>query len=240
VRRLCSQVDRRASLVEALLGGEPGPDPAALPLRVCELCVLRLSLSAASIALMGGPHSREVLACAGRLGALVEQAQFAAGEGPGLEAFTDGVPALEPDLAGSGVARWPGFARDALALGVRAVFAVPLRIGSALVGALDLASDSPGPLSTDAYADLLVLAEVTTNMVLMLQAGAPNGMLAAALAQAGSDRIVVHQATGMVSAQLRVPVADALARLRGYAITSGRALDQIAADVVARRLRLED
>jgi hypothetical protein len=233
-------VDRHAGLVGALLDSDPGLDLATLPRRVCELCVRRLSLSAASIALIGGPQARELLASAGRLAGQVEELQFAAGEGPCVEAFNHGVPALEPDLAGSGVARWPGFARAALPLGVRAVFAVPLQVGEARVGALDLASDTVGPLSGDALADVLVLAEVTTNAVLLLQAGAVPGTLGQALRRAGPDRIVVHQATGMVSAQLRMPVVDALARLRAFAVSADRALDEVAADVVARRLRFEE
>jgi len=128
-------------LVEALLDGTPEMDLASLPHRVCEVCVQRLSLSAASIALIGGPQTREPLASAGRLAGQVEELQFAAGEGPSVEAFTNGVPALEPDLAGNGLAGWPGFARTALSLGVRAVFAVPLQVGWARVGALDMTRD---------------------------------------------------------------------------------------------------
>jgi GAF domain-containing protein/ANTAR domain-containing protein len=226
--------------VAALLDGDPGMDLSRLPRRVCELCVQRMSLSAASIALIGGPHSREPLASAGRLAGRLEELQFDAGEGPCVDAINQGVPALEPDLAVGGLARWPGFARTALSLGVRAVFAVPLRVGTARVGALDLARDTPGRLADEALADVLVLAEVTTTTVLRLQSGAADGLLGSALQRDGSDRLVVHQATGMVSVQLGMPVADALARLRAFAGANDRALDEVAADVVARRLRFDE
>jgi hypothetical protein len=160
--------------------------------------------------------------------------QFAVGEGPAMEAFSTGAPVLEPDLAGAGLRRWPGFSRAALPFGVCAVFAVPLLAGTSPLGALDLARDRPGPLGDDALADVVVLAEVTTTAVLSLQSRG------AAMAPAGSGRIVVHQATGMVSVQLRVPVVDALARLRAFAVTTDLALDQVAADVVARRLRFHE
>ncbi len=233
-------VDRQAGIIGALVADGDVLDAATLPRRVCDLCVRRLSLSAASVALISGPQSRKLLAAGGRLGGRVEELQFALGEGPCVEAFDHGVPALEPDLAGSGLARWPGFARAAAVLGVRAVFAVPLQVGAARMGALDLARDIPGPLDEDELADVLVLADVTTSAVLFLQSGAMGGSLEATLAQAGSDRIVVHQASGMVSAQLRVPVADALARLRAFAVATDRALDGVATDVVARRLRLDE
>jgi steroid delta-isomerase-like uncharacterized protein len=49
---------------------------------------------------------------------------------------------------------------------------------------------------------------------------------------------VIHQATGMVSVQLDVGMAIALVCLRSHASAAGRPLADVAADVVARRLRL--
>jgi hypothetical protein len=40
----------------------------------------------------------------------------------------------------------------------------------------------------------------------------------------------------MVMAALHLPAAAALARLRGYAFTADRLVDEVAGDVVARRL----
>lgn len=73
--------------------------------------------------------------------------------------------------------------------------------------------------------------------MLGMQAEAPPGMLGAEL-EAGSDfRFIVHQASGMVSAQLDVSVGEALARMRAYAFADDRPLARVAEDVVARRLR---
>ena len=44
----------------------------------------------------------------------------------------------------------------------------------------------------------------------------------------------------MVSVQLQVPVAEALVRIRAHAFADGRPLGAVAADIVARRLRLTD
>jgi hypothetical protein len=51
------------------------------------------------------------------------------------------------------------------------------------------------------------------------------------------SRAVVHQAVGMISVQLAVPVSAALDRLQAYAARHERAVAEVAADVVARRLR---
>lgn len=47
----------------------------------------------------------------------------------------------------------------------------------------------------------------------------------------------MHRATGMVLVQLGVTAAVALIRLRAYAYAHERRLRDVAADVVARRLR---
>jgi AmiR/NasT family two-component response regulator len=46
----------------------------------------------------------------------------------------------------------------------------------------------------------------------------------------------VHQATGMMLAQLDLDATDALARMRAYAFSHGFSLREVARDVVNRRL----
>ena len=76
--------------------------------------------------------------------------------------------------------------------------------------------------------------------VLVMQAEVPPGSLAHAIEADGDFRYVVHQATGMVAAQLDVPVGDALVRLRAHAFRTDRLLTDVAGDVVARRLRFSE
>ena len=56
----------------------------------------------------------------------------------------------------------------------------------------------------------------------------------------GIDRAEVHQATGMILAQLDIPAADAFVRLRAHAFAHQRPLAEVAADVVMRRLVFTD
>ena len=53
---------------------------------------------------------------------------------------------------------------------------------------------------------------------------------------AGSAEL--HQATGMLTAQLGVPVTEAAARLRAHAVNTHRPLIDVCCDIIARRLRL--
>lgn len=50
----------------------------------------------------------------------------------------------------------------------------------------------------------------------------------------------VHHATGMISAQLGVSFDDAFVRLRAHSFAENRQLRDVANDVVASRLRLEE
>ena len=109
---------------------------------------------------------------------LVEQLQYALGEGPCVDAYHQDWPVLEPDLARPETRRWPAFSPPAIKGGVRAVFGFPLQVGSVRLGALNLCCDRAGPLSDDQHADALVMADVAAQAVLVLQANAPPGQLA--------------------------------------------------------------
>ena len=76
--------------------------------------------------------------------------------------------------------------------------------------------------------------------ILAMQAGSPPGTIAAEIESEANFHLVVHQASGMVSVQLDVSLAEALVRLRSYAFGSDRLVAEVAKDVVARRLRFDD
>jgi GAF domain-containing protein len=92
--------------------------------------------------------------------AVVQDLQLALGEGPCVDAWMSGEVVLEPDLADPAVVRWLAFAQAGVEAGVRAVFAVPLRLGAAGIGVLVLYRDCVGVLSADELAYGLVLADV--------------------------------------------------------------------------------
>lgn len=206
--------------------------------RLAEVCAEVVGATGAGVMLMGAEVPLGSLGTTDRVSALIEDLQFALGEGPCIDAFRQRRPVLEPDLAAPSEPRWPAFAPAALAVGVRAVFGFPLRIGTVRVGALNLYRSSAGALSDGQHADALVLADIVCEVVLLLQADAPAGQLAAALEENADLQDVVHQASGMVAVQLGVSVGNALIRLRAHAFADGRPLREVAEDVVRRRLSL--
>jgi hypothetical protein len=163
--------------------------------------------------------------------------QFTLGEGPSVDALARDDAVLVADLETPGNARrWPSFASAAAVRGIRGVFSIPIRVGAARLGILDLYRSRAGPLTGAELADVLAYADAI--LVLALdQLGGINPSFEEFLdAEFTERRAGVHQAAGMVSVQLGVGMTDALARLRAYAYASDRRLADVSSDVVGRRL----
>jgi hypothetical protein len=207
--------------------------------RVCVAATRVLSLNGAGLSLMVDGELRGTAGATGPGIEVIQELQLALGQGPCVDAWLSGEPVTESDLADPSLLRWPAFAQAAVAEGVRAVFAFPLRVGAIRIGVLALYRDGDGGLSADEFADGLVLAEVAVQLILGLQAGAGPDALHALLSTQPTHWAEVHQATGMISAQLGVSLDEAFVRLRAASFAENRQLREVAGDVVARRLRLE-
>jgi hypothetical protein len=167
------------------------------------------------------------VAATGGQAAAMEDLQFTLGEGPCVDAVSTRRPVLQPDLAATGPPRWPAFSAGALDAGLRAVFALPLLIGTVRLGSLALYRDGAGSLSDPALAEALTFADVATAVLLHLQAGRPGEPI-----RLVEDRAEVHQASGMVSVRAGVSLAQALLLLRARAFASDRPISAVARDVL--------
>lgn len=223
---------RRLRILDMLAGS--GPDDVGTR-RLCEVCAEVTNMTGAGIMLMSGEIPQGSVCATDEVSALMEDLQFALGEGPCVSAHQEDRPMLEPRLAGPH-GRWPAFTPPAVDAGVAAVFAFPMLVGAVRLGALHVYRTEPGEITDDQHADALVMSSVAAQTVLALQSGAEPGQVAPAI-EAGADfQYVVHQATGMVAAQLGVTVTEALVRLRAFAFGRERRLRDVAEDVVDRRL----
>ena len=208
--------------------------------RLCRFAVDEMALSGCALMLMSGAEPASVLAGAGRHARTVAGLQMELGEGPCLQACASGVPVLLPDLAAADANRWPAFAAAALANGVQAEFSLPLSVRPGGIGTLDLCRDTPGMLTEEHLADALVAADIARDAVLYQPYAQGGPDLAELLATIGTDRVVIHQATGMIAVQLDDTTSNALARLRAAAFAGGRSIYDIAQDVVERRVRFDE
>ena len=228
--------ERLLRILDRLSPPDAGDDGTA---RLCEVAADVTQMSGAGLMLMSGDVSRGSLCSSNKVSAALEDLQFTFGEGPCIDAFRLDRPVLEPDLADPETTRWVAFSPAALRAGARAVFGFPVQVGIARLGSLNLYRDRSGALTDEQHADSLVMADVAARAVIAMQSEAPLGSIATEFESGGGLRFVVHQASGMVSVQLGVTVAEALIRIRAYAFSNDLLLEDVAKDVVARRKRFE-
>ncbi len=207
--------------------------------RLCDVCAEVAQLSGAGIMMMSGDIQRGSLCTTNKVSARIEELQFSLSEGPCLDAFHDQRPVLEPDLAKPHEVRWMAFSEEALEVGVRAIFGFPISVGPVKLGALNLYRDQPGALTSEQHQDCTILADTVARSVIMMQAHATPGQLAHEFESGADFELEVHQASGMVAAQLGVSVGQALIRMKAHAFGNDQSLRSVARSVVERELRFD-
>lgn len=208
------------------------------PGQLCQACVEALPVQRASIAVHVEGTGLEVLCASDGVAETVEWTQITLGEGPGVAAVAAGGPMVASDLADP-TGHWPTFAAEAVTCGVNAMYSLPLEVGAIRVGVLDLYRDAPGALSAKDFADALAVAEVVTAILLTVgKDGRITGSLGPWWDQPLSTR-EVHQATGMIVAQLGITAREAYVRMQGFAYAQGWMLSEVANAVVRRALRFD-
>lgn len=229
-------VAARALRLSAVMQAAAGADPLG---GICRTALTVLGASGSSMALInGGPPTP--LAWSDAVSSRLEELQQTLGEGPCVDAHESGRPVSEPSLAHPRRPRWAAFTAAALDMGVAALFSFPLRMGGVRLGAFTAHRTVGGGLSDEQHADARAVATVATATILMEQSEAAPGALARDLEPLMAYSAVLHQAAGMISVQLGIGVGEALACVRAYAFAAERPLGEVASDVVARRLRLDE
>jgi ANTAR domain/GAF domain len=232
----------RAGLTAAVTG--PGRGGGAAADRLCAGCVDLLGVDDAGLSVVSRGAFFSVGVC-GLLIGEVEQLQFTLGEGPCLDAASLSAPVLTADLNGPDTQRWPMFAEAAARLGVRAVLALPVAVAGFPVGVLTLCRHRPGPLTGPALTGAFLAAELAVLPLLDVMGtdlrGAVNDVGSPAWNELGSMlRSEVYQASGVLVAQLGVPPAEAMIRLRAHAYATDTTISDVAYQILGHTLHLGD
>jgi hypothetical protein len=227
-------VAEHRALVRGLI--EQQPNHLDLLQRVCRAAAAPLSACGAGISVMTADGTRGVAAASDPASERIEELQFTLGEGPCVDAFADRRPVLAANLSEAATYRWPVYAPAAQDGGVRAVFAFPLQIGAVRLGVMDIFRNRVGSLTDTELRTAFTFAEVTIETLLDMQ---ENRQSRDGDAVDVGRRAELFQAQGMVMIQLGVSIGEALVRLRAYAYAENRRLEDVARDVVNRRLRLD-
>lgn len=206
--------------------------------RFCETSAEILGVTGVGVTLLHGAHLFGQVGASDEIAVGLEWAEFALGEGPRALAAASGRAVLDPDMVDA-QCRYPLFAVAARTLGAHAIFTLPICSVSTVIGTLSLYNAAPGDLSSDQLLHGSMLAETARQVIVAAMSTCRSGEVPDELAHVGEDRYVVHQATGMISAQLQVSMPDALEALRARAWAAGESLARVSAAVIERRLRLD-
>jgi hypothetical protein len=211
---------------------------------VCAAAVAAVGVTGAWLSVASGADAGHLMRVTDEVSEQLAELQLTLGEGPSVDASASGGPVLASDLvAGDSERRWPAFAPAACQAGAAAIFAFPLQIGAIQTGVMGLYREHPGPLSAFQLGDALIFADTATLLLLDSQDQAA-GNTSAGSGPGGQPAVLtlhraeIDQATGMLTEQLGVGIAEAFIRLRAYAYSHDRRLADLARDIVARRVRL--
>jgi hypothetical protein len=213
---------------------------------LCEACLRLLPVTGVAVSTLSGPIHTDTVCATDDIAFAIEEMQFDLGEGPCWESFASGRPVSVPDLWLPEQPRWPLFAEAVRKMRARAFFVYPLAVGATAVGVMALYRSTPGSLDGQAEHDARILAGTVAvellNRVLSAEdvdlMGGANAARPSPWRDHPQDRRTIHQATGMLMAQLDLPVGTAFARLRAHAFAAGVTVSDAAAAVVARSLVL--
>ncbi len=230
------RVTDRAELLN-MLARRVASASAGLPLaaRLAAACRDILEVSGLSITIEAATPNRVTLAVTDQVSAELERLQDVLQQGPCWDAYVTGEP-QRTNLSEADDARWPEFCSAArTAVGLRTVFGLPMQLERNVVGVISVHQPEADLVLSGGLEAALFLADaVGAALLLDPQQHDPHGR-----AGPWSNRAEIHQATGMVIAQLHVSADDALAILRAHAYAHDTALDDIAEQVIDRRLNFE-
>jgi GAF domain-containing protein len=193
-----------------------------------------LRAAAAGVMLADARGGLRLIASSDERMRLLELFELQGAQGPCLDAYATG-RALQANAADS-LARWPVFAEQASSAGFRLMCAVPLKVRTDVIGALNLFRGSDEPFTGTEMEIAQAMAEMAAIGLIQERALSERNLLAAQLQAALNSRVIIEQAKGMVAEYQSVTVDEAFVLLRNYARYHNRKLSEVAGDVVDRRI----
>ncbi len=228
-----SAIDLRHRLVD--LAGKPDDSP-TVPADLGIIAQLAADwITAVSYASVTSvvPGGYATVAATSELARAVDEAQYADGSGPCLDAVTDERVTEVPDI--SATMAWPGFRETALQLGLQASLSIPLFAGRGTpVAGLNLYCHHPSamrPLSAAVGSAFGLGQQPDPGVKSHLDDGAKN--LVAGLIGAFAVRAVIQQAIGVIMALNAHGPEEAYGTLRRQAVDADLALPDAAARVIS-------
>ncbi len=193
-------------------------------------CVEVLGVDAAGLLLSDQRGTLQMAAASTERARVVELFQLQSDEGPCLDCFRTSRPVAAPDLRE--MTDWPRFIAYTLETGYRSVHALPMRLRSETIGALNLFRVDPGALGAEELRIAQALADVATIGILQERAIRRREVLAEQLQGALNSRVIIEQAKGVLAERGQLDMERAFVLIRGYARSTNQLLSDVALSIV--------
>ena len=191
----------------------------------------------ASITFTRGDDRGWTVGSTGELATRLDEAQYALGHGPCMDAGSGGQVLLVRDFETED--RWPDYAPTVLAAGVRSSLSMPFPIQQHIIAALNLYAREANAFGDDDIAlahDIASHAAVAVVNAVLYDSAA---QLAEGLRDARESRAAIEQAKGIIMATSRCSPDAAFDMLVRASQRENRKLRDVAAELVARHSSAE-
>lgn len=193
-------------------------------------CVELLGVTAAGLMLTDERDKLQVIAASTEQTRLLELFQLQTDQGPCVDCFRSGEPVSVADLRSAG--QWPHFTAAAAEVGFASVHALPMRLRTEVIGALNLFHTEAGRLDEETQRVGQALADVATIGLLQQRAIQHRDSLTEQLQTALNSRVLIEQAKGTLSERLGLEVHEAFVILRREARSRNQRLSDFARAVL--------
>ncbi|MFI7015496.1 ANTAR domain-containing protein [Streptomyces sp. NPDC050164] len=202
--------------------------------RLSERCVELLDVSAAGILLADAHGQLRIIAASDERTRLLELFALQHHQGPCVECYRTGAARTNIELTRPEPADGrPHFAARARETGYVSTHALPLRLRSRVIGALNLFQTAPHRLGDDDIALAQALADVATIAILQQRTLEQSQVVNSQLETALTSRVLVEQAKGVLAERWSTSVDDAFAAFRSYARARHLRLSDLATRIVS-------
>jgi GAF domain-containing protein len=233
-------VDREARLLDAfsVLADTLTADYDVFDLlqTLVEACDAVLDIDAAGVLLADpGSETLQLIASTNESSRIVETMQLSVVAGPCIDAFRESRIVAVPDISAL-PDRFAAFRDSALGEGFRSVYAIPMRLRTTTIGAVNLFRHEVGELNEPDRRAAQALTEVATVGIVQERALRASEVLQQQLQRALDSRVVIEQAKGVLAYTNDESMDDAFVRLRGFARSQRLSIAEVARRVVDRSL----
>jgi GAF domain-containing protein len=203
--------------------------------RLVERSLELMDCAEVGLLLANAAGSLQVMASSSERSEALELLQSRNEEGPCFECYRSSRLVFSEDLAADND-RWPTFAPAAVRHGIKSVHAIPMRVHSRTIGALNLFRGEAGRLAARDVPLGQGMADIAAVALIQERAMRETRGVVQQLHGALSSRVLIEQAKGILAERGHVSVDAAFASIRRYARHHNSRLSDVAQDVIEGRL----